>query len=239
MKLKPLHDWVVIKVSEAEEMSPGGIIIPDTAKDRPSEGIVMSVGPGNYKKTKGKEKFVPTTLQPGQRVAYPKYMVKEVEVGGEKFALLREDDILGTFGGEKRLVRKEPAQPDRPKGSREVKGVVPAVSGVKESPGKKRVTRKKAVRKSTKTAGEKKTKKETKTRSVTTKTGPKAVKKPSAKKKEKTSAPKKATKKIAGTKKTTGRKSPSKGKIVQRRKAGPSPMRKRKKSQPGVIKKRK
>jgi len=93
-ELKPLHDWAVIERSEAEERSPGGIIIPDTARDKPSEGIIVSIGPGSYKKIKGKEKFVTTTLQPGQRVAYPKYAAKEAEVGGKKFTLVREDDIL-------------------------------------------------------------------------------------------------------------------------------------------------
>jgi chaperonin GroES len=229
MKLKPLHDWTVIKRSEAEERSPGGIIIPDTAKDRPSEGIVVSIGPGSYKKIKGKEKFVPTTLQYGQRVAYPKYTAKEVEVGGEKFTLVREDDILGTFEGEKRAARKEPEQQDRPVVTREVKKTIPAMEG---SSGKKKDTRKKAVRKSTKTAGEKKTKKKTLRKSITTKTGPKAVKKPGAKKREETQAKKKVTKKTAGTKKTTGGRSPSKGKTAQKKKTAPSPIRKKGKSQP-------
>src|SRR5512135_2385123 len=125
MKLKPLHDWVVIKRSEAEESSPGGIIIPDTAKDKPSEGVVVSIGPGSYKKIKEKEKFVPTTLQPGQRVAYPKYMAKEVELGGEEFTLVREDDILGTFEGARKLVRREPEQYHRPAATRDVKETLP------------------------------------------------------------------------------------------------------------------
>lgn len=226
MKLKPLHDWAVIKISEAEERSPGGIIIPDTAKDRPSEGVVVSIGPGSYKKIKGKERFVPTTIQPGQRVAYPKYTAKEVEVGGEKFTLVREDDILGTFEGEKKPARKEPVQQYR------VKETIPVVPVMQESSGKKRATKKKAVRKSTKTAGEKKTKKKTLKKSVTTKTGLKAVKKPGAKKKEKTLVPKKVTKKTAGANKTTGRKSPSKGKTAQKKKTGSSSVKKKRKSQP-------
>lgn len=209
MKLKPLHDWVVIKRSEAEERSPGGIIIPDTAKDKPSEGIVVSVGPGRYKKIKEKEKFVPTTLQPGQRVAYPRYTAKEVELGGKEFTLVREDDILGTFEGERKLARREPEQLHRPAATRDVKETVPAVPQMRENSGKKRAARKKAVRKSTKTE-EKKTKKKALAKSITTKTGAKAVKKSSGKKKEKTSAPKKMTKKMAGPKKTAGKKAPSK-----------------------------
>jgi len=230
MKLKPLHDWAVIKRSVAEERSPGGIIIPDTARDRPSEGIVVSVGPGGYKKIKGKEKFIPTTLQPGQRVAYPKYTAKEAEVGGEKFTLVREDDILGTFEGERKPSAKMPRQQERPVVTKEVKKTVPAVPQMKEGSEKKRASRKKALRKSTKTAGEKKTKKKTLKRSITTKTGPKAVKKPGAKKKEKTPVKKKVTARAAGTRKTAGKTSPSKSKAAQKKKSRPSPPRKKRKS---------
>jgi len=229
MKLKPLHDWVVIKRSEAEESSPGGIIIPDTAKDKPSEGIVVSIGPGSYKKMKEKEKFVPTTLQPGQRVAYPKYVSKEVELGGEEFTLVREDDILGTFEGERKLARREPEQHHRPAATRDVKETLPAVPQMKEDSGKKRAARKKAVRKSTKAAGEKKTKKKALAKSIPTKTGAKAVNKSGGKKKEKTSAPKKVTKKMVGTKKTAGKKVPSKVKAAQKKKAGSSPIMKKRK----------
>ena len=245
MKLKPLHDWVVIKRSEAEERSPGGIIIPDTAKDKPSEGIVVSIGPGSYKKIKEKEKFVPTTLHPGQRVFYPKYMAKEVEVGGEEFTLVREDDILGTFEGERRLAKREPEQEyEQPVVAREVKETIPKVPKMKETPGKKKGTTKKVVRKGTKTAGDKKTRKKAVTKSIATKAGPKATTKPGRKKKEKTS-PKKVTRKIAGPKKTTGpkktagRRAPSKAKVAQKKKAGSPSIRKKRKSQPRVIKKKK
>jgi len=232
MKLKPLHDWVVIKRSEAEEWSPGGIIIPDTAKDKPSEGIVVSVGPGSYKKIKGKEKFVPTSLQPSQRVAYPKYTAKEVEVGGEEFTLVREDDILGTFEGERKLARRELEQQYRPVVTREVKETIPALPQMKETPGKKRAVTKKVLRKDTKTAGEKKTKEKTLAKTTTTKTGPKARKKPATRKKEKTSVPRKVTKKMAGPKKTAGKISPSRGKAAQKKRTASSPVKKKKKSPP-------
>lgn len=238
MKLKPLHDWVVIKRSEAEERSPGGIIIPDTAKDKPSEGIVVSVGPGSYKKIKEKEKFVPTTLQPGQRVAYPKYAAKEVELGEEEFTLVREDDILGTFEGERKLARREHEPHHRPAATRDVKETVPAVPQMKETSGKKRAARKKAVRKSTKTAEEKKTKKKAPAKSITTKTGAKAVKKSGGKKKAKTSAPKKVTKKMTGPKKTAGKKTPSKAKAAQKKKAGSSAIMKKRKPRPQRNKKK-
>ena len=231
MKLKPLHDWAVIERSEAEERSPGGIIIPDTARDKPSEGIIVSIGPGSYKKIKGKEKFVTTSLQPGQRVAYPKYAAKEAELGGKKFTLVREDDVLGTFEGERKPARKEPRQQERPAATKKVKKAIPAVPQIKESSGKKN-TRKKTLRKSTKTAGEKKEKKKTLTKSVAVRTKPKTVKKTGAKKKEKTPAKKKVTKSNAGTKKTAGGKSPLKSKTARKKKPGPSPAGKGKKSQP-------
>ncbi|MEW6107667.1 MAG: hypothetical protein AB1632_00645 [Nitrospirota bacterium] len=102
MKLKPLHDWAVIKRSEPGEKTAGGIIIPDAAKDKPSEGVVLAIGPGRYmiEKGKGKEKkkkFVPTSLKPGQRVMFQRYMAKEIELDGELITLAREEDILGVF----------------------------------------------------------------------------------------------------------------------------------------------
>lgn len=232
MKLKPLHDWAVIKRSEAEERSPGGIIIPDSVKDRPSEGIVVSIGAGSYKKIKGKERFIPTTLQSGQRVAYSKYMAQEVEVGGERFTLVREDDILGTFEGERKTVRKEPEQQEKPVVTKGMKKSMSAVSQMKERSGKERATRKKAVRKSAKTEGEKKTKKKTLTKSATTKSGPKALKKPVAKKTGDTPSKGKVTKRNAGTKKASGRKSPLKSKTARKKKQGSSPAGRGKKSQP-------
>ena len=233
MKLKPLHDWAVIERSEAEEMSPGGIIIPDTARDKPSEGIIVSIGPGTYKKIKEKEKFVPTTLKPGQRVAYPKYAAKEAEVGGKKFTLVREDDILGTFEGERKPARKEPRQQERPAATKGVKKAIPAVPQIKESSGKKKATRKKTFQKSTKMAGGKKTKKKAVRKPVAARTKPKTVKKqkPGAKKNEKTAAKKKVTKRTPGTKKTAGRRSSSKSQAARKKKPAPSPAGKRKKSQ--------
>ncbi|HLE41624.1 MAG TPA: co-chaperone GroES, partial [Nitrospirota bacterium] len=81
MKLRPLHDWAVIRPSEAEERTAGGLYIPDTARDKPHEGVVEAIGPGAYeqekfgkKKKEGEErKFIPTTVKPGDRVLYQSY----------------------------------------------------------------------------------------------------------------------------------------------------------------------
>lgn len=101
MNLKPLQDWAVIRRSEAQEKTAGGIIIPDTAKEKPLEGVIIEIGPGRYKLEKGKEKekkkkFVPTVLRPGERVIYQKYAEREVDLGNEVITLVREEDILGT-----------------------------------------------------------------------------------------------------------------------------------------------
>lgn len=103
MGLKPLHDWALIRPSDATERSAGGIIIPDTAKEKPQEGVILAIGEGRYKEKddgKGKEKakektFVKTTLKPGDRVVYEKYSGRKVELDGEELVLVREEDILG------------------------------------------------------------------------------------------------------------------------------------------------
>jgi chaperonin GroES len=103
MKLKPLHDWALIRPSTAMERSAGGIIIPDTAKEKPQEGVILSIGDGRYTnpdggkgKSKDKEKtFVKTTLKPGDKVVYEKYSGRKVDIEGEELVLVREEDILG------------------------------------------------------------------------------------------------------------------------------------------------
>jgi chaperonin GroES len=97
MNIKPLHDWAVIKISEPEEKTTTGIIIPEIAKEKPLEGIVAAIGPGRYRTEKGRTKFIPTTLKPGQRVTFLQYMARELELDGEVITLVREDDILGTY----------------------------------------------------------------------------------------------------------------------------------------------
>ena len=103
MKLKPLHDWAVIRPFEAEEMTAGGLYIPDTAKEKTHEGVVEAIGPGAYeeekygkKKDKNKERrFVPTTVKPGDRALYEQYADRTYKIDGEELILVRERDILG------------------------------------------------------------------------------------------------------------------------------------------------
>jgi len=110
MALKPLHDWALIRPSSADERTKGGIIIPDTAKEKPQEGVVLAIGEGRYTepdeprshkgKTSAKEKvFVKTTLKPGDRVIYEKYSGRKIELDGEELVLVREEDVLGQMVG--------------------------------------------------------------------------------------------------------------------------------------------
>ncbi|MGB2958002.1 MAG: co-chaperone GroES [Bacteroidota bacterium] len=91
MKMKPLADRVVIKPSEAEETSKGGIILPDTAKEKPVVGEVVAVGPG---KVSDDGKKVPMEVKVGDKVLYGKYSGTEVTVEGEEYLIMREADIF-------------------------------------------------------------------------------------------------------------------------------------------------
>ena len=101
MEIKPLQDWVVVLPDEAGEQSRGGIIIPDTAKERPEQGKVLAVGSGRWveeKKGTPKEKekkFVAMTLKPGDHIFYEKYAARRIEMEGEERVLVREADVLG------------------------------------------------------------------------------------------------------------------------------------------------
>jgi chaperonin GroES len=92
MKLVPLDDRVVIKQSEAEEKSTGGIILPDTAKEKPQKGKVIAVGPG---KMSDDGKRSEMSVKKGDEVIYAKYLGNEIEISGEKYVILHENDILG------------------------------------------------------------------------------------------------------------------------------------------------
>ena len=104
MKLTPLHDWVLIRTGEPSDRSAGGIIIPDTAQERPEEGEVLAVGTGRLIEDKdSKEKikkktFVKTTLKPGEHILYDKHAAREVEGDEEELVLVREEDVLGILG---------------------------------------------------------------------------------------------------------------------------------------------
>jgi chaperonin GroES len=95
MKIRPLADRVVVKRTKEEEKTKGGIIIPDTAKEKPVEGLVIAVG--NGKPTKD-GKIRPLDVKAGDRVLFGKYSGTEVKLDGEEHVLLREDDLLGVFG---------------------------------------------------------------------------------------------------------------------------------------------
>lgn len=92
MKLKPLDDRVVIKQLQAEEKTAGGIILPDTAKEKPQMGKVVAVGPG---KLADDGKRAKTTVKKGDKVIYAKYIGNDVEIDGDKYVILSEHDILG------------------------------------------------------------------------------------------------------------------------------------------------
>jgi len=93
-KLVPLHDRIVLKRDEAEGKTAGGIVLPDTAKDKPQKGTVISVGEGVITRD-GKRHAL--TLKPGDRVIFSSYAGDEINVGDEKYLLLRESDVLATF----------------------------------------------------------------------------------------------------------------------------------------------
>ena len=107
MKLQPLGDWAVVKPAEAEQKTKGGLIIPDTAQEKPQEGLVEAIGPGAYEEEKGdgkkkgkkERKFVPTTVKPGQRVLYQRYGGTAYKLDGREFVLVREKDILAVIEG--------------------------------------------------------------------------------------------------------------------------------------------
>jgi chaperonin GroES len=92
MKLVPLDDRVVIKQSEAEKKSTGGIILPDTAKEKPQRGKIVAVGPG---KILDNGKRSEMNVKKGDEVIYAKYIGNEVEIGREKYVIVHEGDILG------------------------------------------------------------------------------------------------------------------------------------------------
>jgi chaperonin GroES len=92
MKIRPLHDRVLVQRLEEEERSAGGIIIPDTAKEKPQQGKVIAAGNG---KVTEEGKVVPLDVKAGDRVLFGKYAGTEVKVEGEEYLIMREEDILG------------------------------------------------------------------------------------------------------------------------------------------------
>jgi chaperonin GroES len=91
MKVRPLHDRIIVQRLEEEEKTKGGIIIPDTAKEKPIEGKVIAVGAGRIKKDGTK---VSLEVKKGDRVLYAKYGGTEVKIDGEEYLMMKEDDVL-------------------------------------------------------------------------------------------------------------------------------------------------
>jgi chaperonin GroES len=94
MKIRPLQDRVLVKRVEAEEKTESGIIIPDTAKEKPQRGEVIAVGPG--KMLESGNKLTPT-VKPGDKILFSKYAGTEIDINNEEFLVMREDDILGVL----------------------------------------------------------------------------------------------------------------------------------------------
>jgi chaperonin GroES len=94
MKFRPLHDRVVVKRIDAEEKSAGGIIIPDTAKEKPSQGEVIAIGPGGRDES---GKLVPLDVQVGNRVLFGKWSGTEVKIDGVEYLIMKESDIMGVL----------------------------------------------------------------------------------------------------------------------------------------------
>jgi chaperonin GroES len=106
MSFRPLHDRVVIKRIDQEEKTAGGIIIPDTAKEKPMEGEVVSVGPG----ARGEDgKLHPLDVKPGDRVLFGKWSGTEVKIGAEELLIVKESDIMGIIEGAGAKKRKKAA----------------------------------------------------------------------------------------------------------------------------------
>jgi chaperonin GroES len=96
MKFRPLHDRVVIRRIEEESRTAGGILIPDTAQEKPSQGEVVSVGPGGRDE---KGNLVPMTVKSGDRVLFGKWSGTEVKIDGRELLIMKESDILGVVEG--------------------------------------------------------------------------------------------------------------------------------------------
>jgi chaperonin GroES len=94
MQFRPLHDRVLVRRIEAEEKTAGGIIIPDTAKEKPQEGEIIAAGPGGRNEP---GELVPLDVKPGDRVLFGKWSGTEVKIDGEDLLIMKESDILGVI----------------------------------------------------------------------------------------------------------------------------------------------
>ena len=103
MKFRPLHDRVVVRRLEQEEKTAGGIIIPDTAKEKPQEGEVVAVGPGARDEH---GKLQPLELKAGDRVLFGKWSGTEVKIDGEELMIMKESDVMGVIEGKPSKAKK-------------------------------------------------------------------------------------------------------------------------------------
>ena len=94
MKFRPLHDRVVVKRIDAEAKSAGGIIIPDTAKEKPQEGEIVAVGPGGRDES---GKLIPLDVKAGNRVLFGKWSGTEVKIDGDELLIMKESDVMGVI----------------------------------------------------------------------------------------------------------------------------------------------
>jgi len=92
MDIRPLHDRVVVKRIEGEEKTKGGIIIPDTVKEKPQEGKIIAVGPGGRDET---GKLIPLDVKAGDRILFGKWSGTEVKIDGDDLLIMKESDVLG------------------------------------------------------------------------------------------------------------------------------------------------
>jgi len=103
MKFRPLHDRVLLRRLEGEEKTAGGIIIPDTAKEKPMEGVVVAAGPGERNE---KGEIVAMDVKAGDRVLFGKWSGTEVKIDGEELLIVKESDIMGVIEGAAKSGRK-------------------------------------------------------------------------------------------------------------------------------------
>ena len=103
MKFRPLHDRVVVRRLESEAKTAGGIIIPDTAKEKPQEGEIIAVGPGARDES---GKLVPLDVKAGDRILFGKWSGTEVKIDGEDLLIMKESDVMGIIEGKASSGRK-------------------------------------------------------------------------------------------------------------------------------------
>src|SRR5262245_26577000 len=97
MKFRPLHDRIVVRRIEADEKTAGGIIIPDTAKEKPQQGLVLAVGPGARDDS---GQLQPLDVKPGDRILFGKWSGTEIKLDGEDLLIMKESDVMGVIEAE-------------------------------------------------------------------------------------------------------------------------------------------